>query len=107
MPNQLRTSLLIFIWLCFTTTVFAQSLPRPISDSTTISQYVLFADGTHRGMNDSVRYGLQLSANSSISRSQESRTIIGSNFMVTVGNHNDLVTDIYSGNRINMTAGGN
>ncbi|HEU4902229.1 MAG TPA: hypothetical protein VFT06_05530, partial [Flavisolibacter sp.] len=108
MPKQLRLPFIAFALLLVTTSLFGQ---QPLSGSTTISQYVLFADGSHRGMFDSTRYGVQMGDFSGVTRGVRDSTFIGSNFRVGIGSFNTIVSNIYSGNRVNIvsdnTIGGN
>lgn len=98
--TPMRTLIIGFVML-LANPVFAQpTLPPPISDSTGIKQYAVFAEGTHSPLFDSVQYGVQVNNGSQIQGG-----LIGSNAFVIIGSGNTIYSNIYSGNRISVFSG--
>lgn len=74
--------------------------PAPLTGRTEIKQFALYAEGSHPGLQDSVRFGLRINDKSTVTGG-----LIGSNFHVSLGTGNNLTAGIYSGNRIYLGSG--
>lgn len=96
--KRLIVPLLTLLLVHFAGTSFAQrTLPPPVSGDRGLGNYVLFAEGSHYPVFDSLRYGVEIDNHSTVSAGD-----IGSNSFVNIGSFNQIFSDIHSGNRINV-----
>ncbi|WP_121355571.1 S8 family serine peptidase [Flavisolibacter nicotianae] len=100
MHRNLHAFITAFLLLTSASLLYAQTLPPPVSGKTSINQYLIYAEGNHTSMADSINFGVRV-----FDKAVLSGGLVGSNFYVGIGTGNTITSGIYSGNRISVTSG--